>query len=267
MICCKPCAFTKQSLITHTDNVIRYVEKLIGSGYHETVAKRLKKLNLDVSKEEVANYIILAAAFHDVGKAIQEYQRKFDSECNPIDPGETSFYLHELFSSVILARVLSDHIDDDLSILAILAVLNHLHAMRDYHKIRDILNPDLKYRSFNFSQKNIFLSELLFIEKSNSDKIANYLSERCRIDRVLISRSLTNKICLDEARHVIKLVRNAEEDSYKRPPMKGYVFFLLPVVIGDNIDAYHSRRNEKDKEVSNRRFFIDELIHALGGEQ
>lgn len=132
----KPCAFTNQGLQEHVDGVVRVAEAFIEATHLDrTIAKRLKALGVDATPQVVKDYMVLAAASHDLGKALKMYQDQFDNSCNLLRGEGPSFRNHEVYSAAIMMlkgnEIKSRYGDcEECLYLAIMAVLWHHHAMR-----------------------------------------------------------------------------------------------------------------------------------------
>lgn len=267
---CKPCAYRGQSLIRHTEGVLKYVEKIIDNGYHETVSGRLRVLGIGTSPEEIKQSIMIAGVFHDVGKAIEAYQVNYEDDCTPIEGRASGFYLHEVFSAVYLKRVF-DSLGEksDLTHLTVLAVLDHLHAMgRTFDNFKEAFTFDVTYLSGEHREIRDKFIHLIktggYIKREYLSNLSDYISRRTGIETYHVHEALAEKISFEEVVELMKSISNFEEDSTRRKKLKGYVLILLPILIGDNLDASESRRS--DESTSSRTQFIEELKSALGGE-
>ncbi|MDW8074093.1 MAG: CRISPR-associated endonuclease Cas3'' [Nitrososphaerota archaeon] len=266
----KPCVYKGQSLIQHTEGVLSYVERALKSGYHETVQRRLKAVGIDAASEEIAWHIRVAGVLHDVGKAIEAYQARYSDNCVPLKERRAGFYLHEVFSAVYLKRIF-DRLGEksDMIYLTLLAVLDHLHAMgRNLRNFKEAFTFDKTHLGGKHREIQNDINNLIKTGGYISDKyipnMANYISSRLGLNVELLSDTLAENISYAEIVELTEKISKVEEDSTRRRKLKGYVLILLPIVIGDNLDAYENRPS--DESTSSRAHFIEELKSALGGE-
>jgi len=246
----KPCAFKNQSLTQHLKEVVEIAEKHLTLGYIKTVTQKFKMNNIDVEDKSLEEILPLTALFHDIGKAIEYYQQQFDEKCNNIYP-KYSFYLHELFSAIYLRRYFSvvRKYSEDLQYLSLLSVINHMHALRDYPELRDLLHPTQKVAT---KIKNIF--EKAFIKSNYIDDLKNDFASYTFLDIDSFCKALNSKISLNECRALLDKIRDFENS---KSFSKLYVLILLPLVVSDNIAAYKSRKD--DDEYRSKSLFIEEL--------
>lgn len=249
----KPCAFTGQTLEQHSAAVAEIAKQFLEKGNLETICRRLNYAGIKTDRRAVYDMVLAAAVFHDVGKAIKPYQDQFDWECRCLKKDDPSFPFHEIFSTVYFKRVLSNNYNGELAMLALLAVLNHMHAIRDYENLVDVFNP----------------------EKNKPEQLRRIMNEaeidddtRCGLVGFLSGYGFSKHV-LDEAlgervtwQDLYALGKDIEEAEQKIAGIRLYVLILLPVVVGDNLDAAARRRN--DYESSSRRAFIEELSRCLG---
>ncbi|MCS7110118.1 MAG: CRISPR-associated endonuclease Cas3'' [Candidatus Caldarchaeum sp.] len=253
----KPCAFEHQSLTQHLISVTSKADAFVSRGYIETLCTRLERAGVAAEQDTVRKLVSVTAFFHDVGKAVKYYQERFDDGCVCVK-GKCSFYLHELLSAVYVKRYLlrSRDCDERLRTLAVLAVMNHMHALRDYASVRGQFGPEISGRPRHV----IELFQKTWIERPHLDKILE-AAESCRfLDIDVLRQTLSNEVEFGE---VQSLLGDAErEEENRRSYLKLYVLLLLPVVLGDNLDAVERRRN--DEQSRSRKAFLDELRYLLG---
>ncbi|MCX8201388.1 MAG: CRISPR-associated endonuclease Cas3'' [Candidatus Caldarchaeum sp.] len=255
----KPCAFEHQSLTQHLLSVTDRAEAFVSRGYIDTACARLERSGVVADVDTVRKLVSVTAFFHDVGKAVESYQERFDEKCTCLK-GKCSFYLHELLSAVYVKRYLSLSADCDekLRTLAVLAVLNHMHALRDYASEKTYFTPENRSKPQRLVQffENTRISEPSRLQILDAAKSCRFL------DVDALRRSLSDGVGVDEVQLLLRDIEHEEErgQSY----LKLYVLLLLPVVLGDNLDAVANRRN--DEQSRSRKAFLDELQY-LWGEQ
>ncbi|MDW8074056.1 MAG: CRISPR-associated endonuclease Cas3'' [Nitrososphaerota archaeon] len=257
-------------MIQHTEGVMKHVDMALEGGYHETVTRRLKALGVEAAPEGIAKHIRIAGVFHDMGKAIEAYQARYTDNCIPLEERRSGFYLHEVFSAVYLKRVF-DQLGEksDTAYLAMLAVLDHLHAMgRNLRNFKEAFTFDKTYLSGKHKEVHDTIDNLIktggYINDKYVTSLADYVSKRLGLNVELLTSVLADKISFEEVVKLVRAISSVEEDSTKGRKLKGYVLILLPIVIGDNLDAHENR--PKDESTSDRAHFLEELKNALGGE-
>ncbi len=186
------------------------------------ICKRFSRLGLKITAEELKEVVRLSALLHDIGKASDVYQ-KGDYK---------SFYLHELPSAVIAARVLErkDTLTQEHKDLIVITVLQHMSTMRDW--LSDV-TPKIENIEWSFIKSSAYINDFLKNEigyeiNLNVDKQAaiNIINE--------------NK-------------RRSREFSW----IKLYNLILALITAADSIDAYTVRNDNLD---STRRWFVEELM-------
>jgi len=250
-----PCAFIGQSLEDHTKGVIKIIKKLfISDNYHEIVADRLRRNGINVHPDNVRQAILIAAGFHDIGKAIEYYQSNFDDQCNCIT-SYSSFPYHEIISAASILYPLTNVFSEELKFFIIMTITNHLIALRPYEGYDYEFNKVNKIISKN---KNRFVSH---------EKICEIVWEETGIK--IMPEEPNQKLINDLKEYLKNLIQrptisiNNSNMYYTRHNyQKLYTLFLLPVVIGDNLDS--SLEREKDESSKKRRLFIDELKKYYG---
>lgn len=253
----RPCAFTGHPLGEHLRETAALAQRLVRGGYAHTVVRRLSSLGLKAEPEQVEELAVLASLFHDTGKAAERYQRQFDGDCACTSGRDPSFRYHELLSAVHLTRYfeLTGAYRDDLGLLAVMAVLNHMHALRDYSAFRESLDPRGRAPSD--------LEEVLrgsSVREEHVEALISDLRGFDVLDEDAFRRALLGKVRLDE--EVRPLLGRISEAEREKPFTKLYVTLLLPVVVGDNLDARRKRRDDDDHR--GRRLFAEELERLLG---
>lgn len=127
-----------ETLEEHITNGIRLINDLyIAKNYHLYIKCRLKSFGYEYPSNEVANSILIAYAYHDIGKACKKLQEKICMGGGA--PG------HEILSAMILYKHLREA--ERLTPLnkgIILAISLHMGALR---KLHESLNEAKKYLS------------------------------------------------------------------------------------------------------------------------
>jgi len=248
----KPCAFTHQSLRDHSRGSSKIATQYCGPNYLQTSVRRLRTAGYCIIEDDLRKGIILATLLHDFGKALPRYQSQFDNKCNCICDTAPAFYLHELFSVAIARRVCRGlRLDDKLTFLITVAVLQHLHSMRSLGNSLSLGNlPNLLAR---FNAQDLALSA--------------YKTELCAMfDEAASSLSLEMAAVpswFEDIRkqEVVDTVKNIVMQSRLQNCKwtKLYVLVLNPVIIGDNLDS----AGRISQESTNRRSFTMELEATL----
>jgi CRISPR-associated endonuclease Cas3-HD len=195
------------------------------SSYIDVAKRRLEKFGIKVDD----SLFELSVLLHDIGKAGEYYQEQFDDNCVGKLP---SFIYHEIGSAIFFY----DNIDDErVKKLIALAELNHLNAIRGISSL---------------SEKK--------------------LPKGC--DTRMLKLKRYGKVLLDTLRdkgfNIHFHVRDYTFDDYNRmildiansnePYLKLYVFFLTPIIVGDNLDSHFARG------LGERRRFIEILKKEVG---
>ena len=214
----KPCAFRLQGLRDHIEGVAKVAEAFIESSNLHRVAAR--RLGLD--PQLVKSYMILAAKAHDLGKAMDYYQRQFDESCNAVSE-RFNFTDHEVFSGAMLLKVkeevLKAYGDCELCFgAAVVAVLMHHHAMR-------IHDPT----AITETKRNEFLTKVGRVVKGGLDGELGFT----------VPDEVTTRDLDRLALNLIKLYGQASRTS------RAYLYFLTPLVIADYADG--AKREESEK--------------------
>ncbi len=255
----RPCAFTGQSLGAHLRCTARIVQDMLGRGYALTVARRLRSMGLNANPEEVEELILLAALFHDTGKAATYYQKQFDKVCNCGSTNGPSFRYHEVLSAVHFQRYLEKSgrkYNSELSLLAVLAVMNHMHAIRDYSDLVEA--PGLQRTQLPQGLTRVLKESQ--IRPEDVETLATDLKEFDALNLDAFRDALSKDITGEDVRYLLGIVSDLERS---KPFARLYVTLLLPVIVGDNIDARNKRRS--DEEHRGRKLFAEELEMLVGG--
>ena len=211
----KPCAFKLQSLREHIIGVERVAKAFIeASNLHRVAARRLGISNPELMR----SYMLLATKAHDLGKAMEVYQNKFDDSCNPINE-RFDFVDHEVYSATILLakkeEVMRAYGDCELCFnSAVSAVLLHHHAMRVHDE------SEIKEKLEKYS-----LRPGKLVKDGLDEVIGFQLPESLRNRDLSRLASSINAIYSSSAR--------------------SYLYFLTPLVIADYADS--SKRKESEK--------------------
>lgn len=224
----KPCAFEDQGLYDHLKSVGEIAERFVlRTNLHKVVSRRL-----NLSSDLVKNYLVFAAKYHDIGKAMEYYQKNFDDNCR--SSGKFSFYNHEIFSAIILLIKKSDvmrvfgHCELCFD-LAVYSILMHHHAMRVHDVVKIVKNFD--------ALKGIC-----------GNVIVNDLN--------LLGITLPNKVSPND----INTLKNWLENKVLNSINNSYLYFLLPLIISDYRDA----TNRKGTEKSDFTFIVEDILNSWG---
>jgi CRISPR/Cas system-associated endonuclease Cas3-HD len=189
----------------------------------EVVCRRFNAMGLQVEQPTLSNILKIAALLHDLGKAADCYQIS----------GRTSYYLHELPSSVICWRLCEElRLSGENKILISLVVLQHMCTLRDWlggWKISELRKEIWQFTRFrtevqNFLSKNFGISVKLDVETSN-------------IKKVLLE------------------IKNALQ-NHRMKFLKLYTLLLAPLSTADNLDVYEFKKDNLD---NSRKWFVEEL--------
>jgi len=178
----------------------------------------------------------LSCILHDIGKAADMYQFGFNDACNEASNKKISFTYHEVPSSYITYYVILKKYEDEiLANLSSLAVL--LHIVR-----RDNPLNYVKYRVFD---------RKIWDLRPYYDYIVNNILPDVDLNMLYIRDK--------DAYNHIKMLR----DFVQVNPIlsKLHIFFLAPIIIGDNIDA---RERPNGKHNPWREMFTKQLLEAMG---
>ncbi|MEM0444132.1 MAG: CRISPR-associated endonuclease Cas3'' [Candidatus Caldarchaeum sp.] len=256
LVCVKPCAYRCQSLDKHLSSVCEKTKRFISAGYLETVARRFSYCSLRADKKLLESTILTAAFFHDVGKAVEYYQERFDEKCECISR-RCSFYLHELLSAAYLNKYFSQTsaCDENLTILAVLAVLNHMHALRDYAYEKEYFRPESPKKSSKIDE--IFRKS--YVRSEHVEQLVNPFMEASFLDLSVLRKVLNEPVNPIDVQVMLNKIGEAESS---KTFLKLYVMILLPIVLADNLDAVEHRPS--DDETKSRKAFLNELKYLAG---
>lgn len=242
----KPCAFAGQTLLSHSLGSLNEARGVFDEAYFKVVKRRMdfmaSKLQGDLDREfllglrwedwrELTHFLV---AFHDVGKAAEYYQEQFHDWCEP-RKGRSSFFLHEIGSAVFLYK--NQWRNEVVKMLAVLAVLNHLNAMRGLHVpqlVESVKQGMLRLRKYAEG----LLKEL----------------PKFNLDAFLEGDLTLADYQLGDAKDMMSWLSKL---SNQRGIVKGYTLLLLPVIVGDNLDSSEGR--ELDHDFHRKRRFFDSL--------
>ncbi len=241
----KPCAWTFQSLESHLEGALRYAQQISPQDY-SVISSRFRAVNVNIDNEKLKEMIKIVTLLHDIGKACEEYQSKFEENCS-CKREKPSFPLHEVPSAISLEYSLEyitkPEFSDEEKLLMKLAVLLHMNAMRGINNIKkDLKEFKLKYRTgWNY--------------KAYKDKLESFLKQ------YKIEVTLPSQITVKDAEDFIdKIYSVLNQRGYEF--LRLYCLIYYPLCIGDNLDAYSFR---KEGEVSeSRAIFIRELKEVIG---
>ncbi len=232
----KPCAWTFQSLESHLEGALRYAQQISPQDY-SVISSRFRAVNLDIDNEKLKEMIKIVTLLHDVGKACEEYQSKFEENCNCKEP---SFPLHEVPSAISLEYITKPEFSSKEKLLMKLTVLLHMNAIRGIDDIKKDLK--LKYKTG-------------WKYKAYKDKLESFLKQ------YKIEVTLPSQITLKDAEDFVDKIYFILNEK-KREFLRLYCLMYYPLCIGDNLDAYNFR---KEGEVSeSRAIFIRELKEVIG---
>lgn len=223
----KPCAFTNQTLTDHSIGSLKYARSILTPSYVSVVKKRLERFGVKVDER----LLELSVLLHDIGKAGEYYQKQFDDNCVGSTP---SFIYHEIGSAIFFYY----NIDDErVRKLVALAELNHLNAIRDISS----LSPRNFPKNFD-------------IEMLKLEKYGRVLLDSLR-DKGFDVNFEVRDYTFEDYNKMLTDLANSNE-----PYLKLYVFFLTPIIVGDNLDSSFARG------LDSRRRFIEILKKEVGLE-
>ena len=221
----KPCAFTNQTLADHSIGSLNYAKMVMTSSYIEVAKRRLEKFGIKVDD----SLFELSVLLHDIGKAGEYYQEQFDDNCVGKSP---SFIYHEIGSAIFFY----DNIDDErVKKLVALAELNHLNAIRGISSLSEKKLP--KGCDTRMLKLKRYGKVLLDTLRDKGFNIHFHVRD----------------YTFDDYRRMILDIANSNE-----PYLKLYVFFLTPIIVGDNLDSHFARG------LGERRRFIEILKKEVG---
>ena len=221
----KPCAFTNQTLADHSIGSLNYAKMVMTSSYIDVAKRRLEKFGIKVDD----SLFELSVLLHDIGKAGEYYQKQFDDNCVGRSP---SFIYHEVGSAIFFY----DNIDDEsVKRLIALAELNHLNAIRGISS----LSPKEFPKGYNIRMLKL-------------ERYGKALLDTLR-DKGFNIHFHVRDYAFEDYRRMFLDIANSNE-----PYLKLYVFFLTPIIVGDNLDSHFARG------LGERRRFIEILKKEVG---
>lgn len=238
----------------HALGSVREVQRVFGESYFQVMKRRIdalvrrldNKQSLDssfikgISAEQWRDLTFFLVAFHDIGKAGEFYQNKFNEDCTPKE--RASFAFHEVGSSLYLYRLRWRN--DILRFWSVLTTMNHLNAIRSLDNLEEARRWISKEPAILHLRRYGSLGEL------------EVFAERV---------SWAVKVTPPENYNVGDLqdMETWLRDKTNLRLNKGYLLLLLPVIVGDNLDS--SAQRERDEDSRRKRRFIralEEMYHA-----
>jgi len=131
-----------------------------------------------------------------------------------------------------------------------------MHAIRDYSDLVEA--PGLQRTQLQLGLLKVLKESQ--IRPEDVEALATDLKEFDVLDRDAFRDALARDITGDDVRDLLGMVTDLERS---KPFAKLYVTLLLPVIVGDNIDARNKRRS--DEEHSGRKLFAEELERLVKG--
>ena len=226
----RPCAYTNQSLLDHSIGSYREAVKLVSDNYYRVTAKRLERMGITLTVEEVKDLVKEAVLLHDIGKAGEYYQEQYDDECNA-KVKTPSFMYHEIGSALFFYY--NKEVKKEVRELLALAAINHLNAIRGIGDFEDPLK-----------MPSDFKNSMLKMEKYGSVLLDSLRREG------LITRDFTVKDYKfeDFSDMLIALAKKNVTAKY----LKLYNLFLAPVMVGDNLNSSFVRNSSSVNERKTR---------------
>ena len=218
----KPCAYTKQPLLDHSIGSYEKAVKLISDSYYKVIVNRLSKVGISLTVEEVKDLVKDAVLLHDIGKAGEQYQEKFDEECNP-KTSNPSFIYHEIGSALFFYY--DYDADKKVRELLALSAINHLNA------IRGIGDFSLHNKPYGFQVSMIHL-----------EKYGSLLLDELKEKNMISIDVKAKDYSLEQFSDMLYAFAN-KKSNYTY--LKLYNLFLAPVMIGDNLDSSLVRSSDK----------------------
>ncbi|QKR00724.1 CRISPR-associated endonuclease Cas3'' [Metallosphaera tengchongensis] len=233
----KPCAFHEQELTSHAkgsvDQMLTFFDDHYFTVLHRKLNHYLRKLgsNLDLDPQQVKELVKFLTAFHDIGKAAEEYQVQFDDACRA--KGEkTSFVYHEVGGALFLWYNRWE--DEFLKVMSVMSVLNHLNAIRGLHNLNEskVKPGHLKLGRYG----SAFLSQVIDQTKVRNPFMTTY------------------EVRDYEKYEVQDMVSQLSSFASSKLELKYYVLLLTPIIVGDNLDS--SSQRKKDQSYKSKSRFI-----------
>ncbi|MBS7287545.1 MAG: CRISPR-associated endonuclease Cas3'' [Candidatus Freyarchaeota archaeon] len=249
----KPCAFVGQPLSRHIEGCLEELKKFTYKNptYFEVVSRRLRsalkgvttQIENRVTGQRVEEMVRLAVLFHDVGKAYNYFQNRFDERCSSKSPG---FQYHEVVSAATCHKFFSTQPEEEWSsvekALVVLSVLNHHHAFRNPIRIIHAGDEDIMNRGVHYIREGFCEGDLPSVfEKFN----------------IRLNGLVLNSYDVQGFYSWLNGVRRMKGvDRW----LKLYVLVMNPLIIADNMNA-----KERGGEDEARKAFIKEIEEAIYG--
>ncbi|MEM4949547.1 MAG: CRISPR-associated endonuclease Cas3'' [Candidatus Jordarchaeales archaeon] len=241
----KPCAFAGQSLSSHIEGCLAvfksFAEK--NENYFEVASRRLRSALKDttVPPERLEEIARLAILFHDVGKAYNKFQARFDDNCSQVKEG--GFQYHEVASAAMCYKFLNSQGDAwsmiEKALLA-LSILNHHHASRNSIKMMSERESDAKAKV------------LKLVESGFCEGDLQPVFGRFNINlRGLVLRGSD----VESFHSWLNGLRQAQKAGRW---MKLYILVMYPLIVADNLEA---RRRGGMNEM--RKMFVKEIEEVV----
>jgi CRISPR-associated endonuclease Cas3-HD len=219
-----PYAYKDHELFKHLEGTAnKALDTLNRLGYN-VICNRFRKLGLEMDCKELEQIVRLSALLHDIGKAADYYQN---------NPKLENFYLHEVPSAVIAKRALEDNnIREEYKDLIVITVLQHMNSMRDWISSNRDVNRGWLFSKF-------------------SEHILRFLN-----GKNIVKDEINLDVNSNDASKLIKEYQDKSRSNDK-PWLKLYNLILALITVGDNLDAYETRKDNLSKS---RRWFVEELM-------
>jgi len=255
----KPCAFEGQSLKDHALGSVKEAERLFKDNYFQVMKRRIDALvrrisatyHTDysfitgISAEQWRDLTLFLVAFHDIGKAGEFYQSKFNDDCTP--KVKASFAFHEVGSSLYLYSLRWR--SDLLRFWSVLTTMNHLNA------IRSVENLDEACKFISRAPSALHLRSYGWIRELEG--FAQRVSWAFDVTRPDVTQPRDYNL------GDFQDMKSWLKDKITLRLNKGYLPLLLPVIVGDNLDS--SAQRKRDEDSSRKRRFIqalEDMYHA-----
>jgi CRISPR-associated endonuclease Cas3-HD len=219
-----PYAYKDHELFKHLEGTAnKALDTLNRLGYN-VICNRFRKLGLEMDCKELEQIVRLSALLHDIGKAADDYQN---------NPKLENFYLHEVPSAVIAKRALEkNNIREECKDLIVITVLQHMNSMRDWMSSNREVNKGWLFSKF-------------------SEHILRFLN-----GKNIVKGEINLDVNSNDASKLIKEYQDKSRSNDKQW-LKLYNLILASITVGDNLDAYETRKDNLSKS---RRLFVEELM-------
>jgi CRISPR-associated endonuclease Cas3-HD len=195
------------------------------SSYIDVAKRRLEKFGIKVDD----SLFELSVLLHDIGKAGEYYQEQFDDNCVG---NSASFIYHEIGSAIFFYNNVED---ESVKKLIALAELNHLNAIRGISSLSVMKFP----KGYDIRMLKL-------------ERYGKVLLDTLR-DKGFDIHFDARDYTFEDYRRMFLDIANSNE-----PYLKLYVFFLTPIIVGDNLDSHFARG------LGERRRFIEILKKEVG---